>query len=101
MKLLVNLPETDAGKHFLHLQPSRQKENVSENLRKCKYQFNKSCVFSAVVTCIQEVDFDGVPMDHESGFPTLMHTSFREEDGGMPQEKEMNNRVGSELQPDT
>jgi len=38
-------------------------------------------------------------MDHESGFP--MHTSFREEDGAMPQEKEMNNRVGCELQPDT
>lgn len=60
-----------------------------------------ACVFSAVVTCKEEVDFDGVPISHESGFPTLMHTSFREEDDGMPQEKEMSNMVGSELQPDT
>ncbi|ROJ62503.1 hypothetical protein DPX16_21489 [Anabarilius grahami] len=45
------------------------------------------------VTCKEEVDFDGVPIGHESGFPTLMHTSFREEDDGMPQEKEMSNMV--------
>lgn len=38
---------------------------------KCKYQWIKSCVFSAVVTFKQEAYFDGVPMDHESGFPTL------------------------------
>lgn len=36
-------------------------------------------------------------MGHESGFPTLIHKSFREEDSGVPQEKERNNRVGSEL----